>query len=464
MGPQETSLTEEVGAFIARTSYGSVPPAVMERAKEAIVDGLGVMLAGSRSPGAAILRGYYGGLGASGKTTLVGSQATLPVPMAAAVNGLSGHADDYDDTQISSRPDRVYGLLTHPTVPVLAAALAVAEERKATGRELLTALVVGVEVSCKIAEAINPRHYTGGFHSTGTIGIFGAAASAAWLLGLSAEECRHALGIAASKSAGIRVAFGTMTKPYHAGAAAEGGVVAAQLAGQGFRTDSNALDGPWGFFQVAGGGCDPEQLRGQLGNPYSLVDPGVSIKPYPCGSLAHPTMDALLDLVREHDVAPQDVRGIRLGTSSNVLNALRYPAPVNYLEAKFSIPFCLAVIVMKRRAGIQEFTDPVVKDPEVGRMMGLVNAYLHPGIEAQGFQRIRSLVEVGLKDGRTLAREASTSRGTPERPLTRAELEEKLTQCAQGAISTQKAQRISRVVYSIEGLNDLRELTALLVP
>ena len=356
----------------------------------------------------------------------------------------------------------MYGLLTHPTVPVLAASLAVAEEVGSSGRELIAAFCAGVEVACKVAEAINPRHYKGGFHSTGTIGIFGAAAAAARLMGLPSEDMRHAIGIAASKSAGIRVAFGTMTKPYHAGAAAENGVVAAKLAHLGYRTDPNALDGQWGFFQVAGGGADPELLQGKLGNPYTLVEPGVSIKPYPCGSLAHPSMDAFLELVLEYDVKPEAVDEIRLGTSSNVLNALRYQRPQSELEAKFSIPFCLAILVLERRGGIGEFTDEVVLRPNVQEMMGRVKPYLHEGIEARGFERIRSLIEVKLVDGRVLSKEASTSRGTPERPMTTGELAEKFRDCAQGVITERRQKEVLGLVYGLEEVGDVKQLTRLL--
>ena len=408
------SLTLEVAEYVSGLSYERIPGNVIHRAKEAVVDGLGVMLSGCRSAPAAIVGRYLRGLAVSGNASVVGGKATAPAEFAALANGISGHAHDFDDTQISSAPDRVYGLLTHPTTPVLAGALAVAEEEEAPGRDFLAAFCAGVEVECKVAEAINPQHYKGGFHSTGTLGVFGAAAAAARLLRLSVEDTRHAIGIAASKSAGIRVAFGTMCKPYHAGAAAENGVVAAKLAQLGYRTDANALDGQWGFFQVAGGGSDPELLRGRLGSPYTLVNPGVSIKPYPCGSLAHPSMDTLLELIAEHDVRPDDVEVIRVGTSSNVLNALRYQEPRDELEAKFSIPFCMAILVLERRAGLEEFTDEVVRRPDVVAMMERVRPYLHEGIETMGFQRIRSLIDVELKDGRVLSKEASTSRGTPE--------------------------------------------------
>ena len=178
---------------------------------------------------------------------------------------------------------------------------------------------------------------------------------------------RHALGIAASKSSGIRAAFGTMTKPYHAGAAAEGGVVAAKLAQMGYKTDPDALDGMWGYFQVAGGGVDPQAIQSKLGRPYSLVDPGVSIKPYPCGSLSHPSMDTLLDLILENDIRPEAVSSVRLGTTSNVLAALRYPEPSNELEAMFSIPFCLAILILDRKGGIAQFTDETVLRPTCAR-------------------------------------------------------------------------------------------------
>ena len=458
----DKSLTLEIAEYAGGVSYQSIPANVIQRAKDAVVDGLGVMLAGSNSESAKIVGRYLHELGVAGQSSVIGETMMLPAPFAALANGTSGHALDYDDTQIPSAPERVYGLLTHPTTPVLSASLAVAEETGAGGRELLAAFIVGVEVACKVAEAINPRHYKGGFHSTSTIGVIGAAAAAARLLGLSTEETRHAIGIAASKSAGIRAAFGTMTKPYHAGAAAENGVVAAKLARLGYKTDPDALDGQWGFFQVAGGGADPDMLRGKLGNPYTFVEPGVSIKPYPCGSLAHPSMDAMMELILEHDIKPEAVEEVRLGTSSNVLNALRYREPQNELEAKFSIPYCLAILLLDRRAGIGEFTDQTVRRPDLREMMGRVKPYLHEGIESKGFQRIRSLVEVNLRDGRAFSKEAITSRGTPERPMTPEELAQKFHDCAEGVIPEPRRNEVLNLISQLEDLGELKQLTGLL--
>ena len=227
--------------------------------KRCIIDALGVMLAGSTQDAGGILRAYVRDTDAHAEATAFG-----PVPFrtgaasAALLNGTSGHALDWDDTQLATSADRIFGLLTHPTVPPLAAALAVGERQRASGVEFLEAFLTGFEVECKIAEAIHPSHYKKGFHSSGTVGTFGAATAAAKLMRLDAGKTAHALAIAASMAAGIRVNFGTMTKPLHVGRAAQNGVVAAELAARGFTGGKGALDPPWGFLQVFGHG---DELR-----------------------------------------------------------------------------------------------------------------------------------------------------------------------------------------------------------
>ena len=277
-------VTPAVVRFITETTIDRVPAATVVEARRCLIDGFGVVLAGSTVRGSAIVREYVNASDGTGASTILGpDRMSASASQAALANGASGHAMDYDDTQLSSSPYRVFGLLTHPTVPVLAASLAVSERLGATGKAFLEAFLVGFEVECKIAEAIHPEHYVRGYHSTGTIGTFGAVASAAKLLRLSPAVTAHALGIAASMGAGIRVNFGSMTKPLHAGRAAENGVTAAELAARGFTAGDDALDGEWGFFQVAGGGADVARIAGALGAPFSVVNPGVSIKPYPCG-------------------------------------------------------------------------------------------------------------------------------------------------------------------------------------
>ena len=229
-----------------------------------------------------------------GAATVIGSSLRVAPRFAAFANGVAVHADDYDDTQLAVAKDRVYGLLTHPTAPALPAALAVAEAGGRSGRDLMAAYHLGVEVECKIAEAIDPRHYQHGFHSTATCGTFAGAAAVAKLLGLSAGETITALGIAGSLSAGLRENFGTMVKPLHAGRAAESGVLAAEFSRLGFTATPHVLEAPRGFFRAAGGGYDDGAIRGKLGHPWTFVTPGISIKPHPSGSLTHPGMTLLL--------------------------------------------------------------------------------------------------------------------------------------------------------------------------
>ena len=266
--------------FIAHAGFDRIPDKAVVEAKRCLIDGFGVILAGATVHGSAIVREHVKASASRAESTLLGPERmSATAAQAALANAASGHAMDYDDTQLSTTPDRVFGLLTHPTVPALSASLAVGERLGVSGRVFLEAFLTGFEVECKIAEAINPSHYQRGFHSTGTIGTFGATASVAKLLKLSPAATAHALGIAASMSSGIRVNFGSMTKPLHAGRAAENGVTAAELASRGFTAGDDPLDGEWGFFQVLGGGADLPRLVPALGKPYSIVHPGVSVKP-----------------------------------------------------------------------------------------------------------------------------------------------------------------------------------------
>jgi 2-methylcitrate dehydratase PrpD len=313
------------------------------------------------------------------------------------------------------------------------------------------------------SRGIKPEHYLRGFHSTGTIGTFGAVAGAARLLKLSATQLTHALGIAASMSSGIRVNFGSMTKPLHAGRAAENGVTAAELALRGFTAGDEPLDGEWGFFQVFGGGADLPRIVPALGNPFSIVDPGVSVKPYPCGSLGHPTMDAMLKLVTDHDVKPEQIARIRVRAGSNILNPLRYKTAKTELEAKFCLPFMMSSIALKRRAGIREFTDEFVASGPVQAMMAKVDTVFDQQIEARGFDKMRSIVEVDLVDGRKFSQPSDERyRGGPEKPFTREELHDKFTDCASLVLSPERIKRALEAIESVDRLRNVRELVAAL--
>ena len=465
-------MTDQVRAtgavldFIDRSRWGDFPAAAIDIAKRCIIDGLGVMLAGSAQDASGILRGYLQDSDARSEATAFGPRPfRTGAASAALLNGTSGHALDWDDTQLATSADRIFGLLTHPTIPPLAAALAVGERQRASGAQVLEAFLTGFEVECKIAEAIHPNHSKKGFHSSGTVGTFGAAVAAAKLLGLDRGQVAHTLAIAASTAAGIRVNFGTMTKPLHVGRAAYNGVVAAELAARGFTGGGDALDPPWGFFQVFshGEGFDAGRIVGKLGNPHTIVWPGVSIKPYPCGVLGHPTMDAMRRLVITHDVKPEQIAAIRVRAGSNILNPLRYPIANNELEAKFCPAFMVGAIALRRKAGIHEFTDEFVRSAPVQAMMRKVERVLDPEIEAKGWEKIRSTVEVDLADGRTLVEHADERyRGGPDLPFTREELYEKFSDCASLVLPAPALDEAFGVVESLERLPDVGELVRVL--
>src|ERR1700720_535394 len=268
----DLSLTDYVAGFVVATRPQDVPADVAHLGKRSVLDGIGLALAGAASQTGNITRRYLAALGIATEggssmigSTVIGSDMNVPARFAAFANGISIHADDFDDTQLAVAKDRVYGLLTHPTAPALPGALALAETKSMAGRQLMLAYNIGVEIECKIAEAIAPRHYEDGFHTTGTIGVFGSAASAAKLLGFDRAQVLTTLGIAASEGAGLRENFGTMTKPLHAGRAAESGVTAAELAGLGWTATDTVLEAPRGFFKAAGGGYDSPAILGKLG-------------------------------------------------------------------------------------------------------------------------------------------------------------------------------------------------------
>lgn len=453
--------TRAVVDFVTTATLDRFPPDVLAQGKRCLIDGFAVILAGSTVKGSAIVRQYIRSITDKPGASILGPERMMaPAPQAALANGASGHAMDFDDTQLSTTPDRTYGLLTHPTVPALASTLAVAEQQHASGAAFLEAFLTGFEVECKIAEAIDPEHYKRGFHSTGTAGTFAGAAGAARLLKLDATRTAHAIGIAASLAAGLRVNFGSMTKPLHAARAAESGIFAATLASNGFTAGEDGLDGQWGYFQVFGGGADLQRLIGVLGRPYAIVNPGVSVKPYACGSLSHPSMDAMLKLVTEHDVKPAQIKAVRLRAGSNILEPLRFKTAKTELEAKFCVPFLLGVIALRRKAGIQEFTDEFVSSSPIQQMMTKVTSVFDPKIEAMGFDKIRSIVEVDLTDGRTLVQPSDERyRGSPAWPFTQAELHERFSDCASPLLSKDRIQQALGQIEAVETLKDIRELT-----
>ncbi|MBC7778776.1 MAG: MmgE/PrpD family protein [Proteobacteria bacterium] len=459
------SLTGYVADFILATDYDDIPAAVIEVGKKSILDGLGLALSGSVAHSGKIVHEYLAAQGFSaGPCSAIGMSLRLPPRFAAFANGVGIHADDYDDTQLAVAKDRVYGLLTHPTAPCLPAALAIGERDGRSGRDLMLAYHLGVEVECKIAEAIDPRHYQHGFHATATCGTFAAAAAASKLVGLPKEALLRALSIAGSQSAGLRENFGTMTKPFHAGRAAESGVFAADLAQLGWTAAPNILEAGRGFFKAAGGGWDDTSINGVLGHPWTFASPGVSIKPHPSGSLTHPGMTKMLELIRQHAIRADQVERVKVGTNQNMPNALIHHRPQNELQAKFSMEFCMAILLLDGRANLPEFTDEVVLRPDVRAMIERIEFGVHPRAEAAGYDRMTTIIEIEMKDGSRIEGSSDFGKGSPINPMSFDEVAEKFHGCCAFAKWPRtNAERIVEILRNLEQLPDVRELTALLV-
>jgi len=331
------------------------------------------------------------------------------------------------------------------------------------GRTFMLAFLTGFEVECKISEWMLPQHYVKGMHSSGTVGTFGAYAAAAKLLGLNGDKLRSGFGIAASFAAGIRCNFGTMTKPLHVGRAAENGVTAALLAARGFTADPDALDGPWGFYAVQGGGVSAKKVSQGFGKVWTIVAPGVSIKPYPCGVLTHPTIDLMLKLVTENDVKPDNIEAVKVYAGTNILNPIRYPIAANHLQAKFSLPAALAMIALACKAGKREFSDEFVGGAPMQAMQKRITTELDPEIEKMGFDKMRSRITIRLKDGRRVDGWADERyRGGPENPLSDADLEAKVRSCCDGSLHEKAQSKLIDAGRSIMQLTDAGKLMQIL--
>lgn len=461
----DVELTKYVSEFVVGTTFDDLSAEVIELGKKSILDGFGLALSGSVAKSGELVRQHLDDLGlADGAATVIGGGRKVAPRFAAFANGVGIHADDYDDTQLAVAKDRVYGLLTHPTAPALPAALAIAELTKSSGKDFMLAYHLGVEVECKIAEAIAPRHYQTGFHATATCGTFAAASASAKLMGLDVATTLRALSIAGSQSAGLRENFGTMTKPFHAGRSSESGVAAAQFASYGWTATPRILEAPRGFFSAAGGGYDQNAILGKLGAPWTFANPGISIKPHPSGSLTHPGMTEMLRLIKEYDIRAEDVQRVRVGTNSNMPNALIHHRPKDELQAKFSMEFCMAILLLEGRAGLNEFTDAAVEREDVKAMIEKVDFVIDDEAEAAGYHLMTTLIDIELKDGRKISGRADFGKGSPAFPMTYDEVADKFRENAEFAgMARGKANEIVELVRRLETLQTLDELTARLI-
>ncbi len=447
--------TTRLAEFIVKSRREDLPGDALDAAKRAVLDSVGVMLAGSvEQPALIVQRLAAADEGAARCTVLGTAMRTSPV-WAALANGTAGHALDFDDTN--------FAMMGHPSVPVLAAALTAAELTAAAGRAFLHAFLLGFEVETTLGEVVNPEQYRRGFHATCTLGTLGAAAAAAKLLELDPVQARHALAIAASQASGLKENLGTMTKPLHAGHAARSGVFAALLAREGFTGSEVALEGPQGYLRVLGTRVeDPTAALDRLGAPWKILTSGTAVKLYPSCAATHALIDAVLELREAHRLRPEHVREIKLGAAPAVPSLLIYHEPRTGLEGKFSAEFCAAAALVCGEVGVATFTDEKVADPRIGAVMGTVRLMVDPTISVEGKRNAWGRVTVRLTDGRVLEVPPREIRGHPRLPLSPGALRAKFDQCAAVALPPERVEAAGKALETLEGCADLRVLTQLL--
>jgi len=449
------SATARLAEFVVKTALTDAPEAAIAQVRRATLDTLGVMLAGASEPAAAAVRGVIRAEGGTPLCTIVGTSLRAAPTWAALANGTAGHAHDYDDTN--------FALLGHPSVPLLAAALASAEAETTDGASIVLGYLIGFEVSVALGVALNPDHYKRGWHATATIGTLGCAAAAARILGLDAGQTRHALGVAASLASGLKENFGSMTKPFHAGHAARNGVFAAMLAREGLTASDTALEGRQGHAAAFSQKTLAADAFDGLGGRWQLLASGLAVKPYPSCALTHSAIDALLELRTRHGLDAASVADIEVGVTDVVPDVLQHARPGNALERKFSMQFCAAAALATGRVDMACFEDGPVQDTATRELMGRVRMVVDPGLPQGVEQHAWSRVTVRLRDGQTLASPPRGASGHPDQPLTDAQLRAKFLGCAAPVLGTDQAEALADQIAHLEEVPDVRALTSRLV-
>jgi 2-methylcitrate dehydratase PrpD len=452
-----------VARFIAEGDLRQIPPDVAEKAKLALTDCLGCALAGAGSPASKIVLDFIREIGGAPQAMIVGTDLRASLPDAAFGNGMLASALLYDDTSVA-----MHGHSSATLLPIL---LAYGEKLRKSGRALLEAYLVGFEVEAIVGLAVEPEHYERGWHATPTLGTLGATAAACRLLSLPADKVAMALGIAATLASGLRQNFGTMTQALHGGIPARNGVVAAELAARGLTADPEILESRMGFFALFGTReRAAEVATAGLGRKWSLQTPILAMKLYPCGFPLHRPIEGTIELATEHDLHAEDIEEIRCGVHYLVRETVFHDNPQTGLQGKTSIAYCVARALIDRQIGNAQFTDAMVQDPAVRRLMAKVHVEVPPELSAEAVRgRIAAIaapvfMEMKLRDGRVLKRRVDYYRGDPMRPLSQDDVATKFRDCAATVLAPDRIETVLGIVRNLEDLKDTSALTALLIP
>jgi 2-methylcitrate dehydratase PrpD len=441
--------TLALARFVERSSATSLPADVLHEAKRAILNWVGCAVGASQhatvSRALAALRPFMG----PPQATVLGRGQRIDILHAAMLNGISSHTFDFDDTHLKT--------VIHPAGPVASAILALAEYRTVSGVDFLHAFALGVEVECRIGNAVYPSHYDIGWHITGTTGVFGAAAAAGKLLGLSEQHLVWALGIAATQASGLREMFGSMCKPLHVGVAAKNGLAAAFLAREHFTSSLAGIEGKRGFANVLATERDYSEITDGLSETWELREN--TYKPFACGIVIHPTIDGCAQLRNEYGLKAHDIASIELKVHPLVLELTGKTNPQVGLEGKFSVYHCAAAAIIDGVAGEAQFSDAHVRDPEVVALRDRVRATADGAIHEDAAE-----IRITLNDGRVLEKRVEHAIGSLARPMSDGDLDAKFRALCAPILPDNAAAEVLQACWNLDTSENAGALAALTVP
>src|SRR5690349_3898510 len=442
-------VTRTLARFVVEHDAATLPQEIKHEAARSFLNWVGCAVGASRHETVECALAALSEFSGPAEATVLGRSDRLDIMLAALMNGITSHTFDFDDTHLKT--------VIHPSGPVASAILALAERRPISGADFLHAFILGVEVECRIGNSVYPEHYDVGWHITGTTGVFGAAAAAGRLLGLSERQLVWALGIAATQASGLREMFGSMCKPLHVGLAARNGLAAALLARQDFTSSAEAIEGRRGFANVLATERDFSRITEGLGETWELD--ANSYKPFACGVVVHPAIDGCLQLRAEHRLAPPAIEAIELRVHPLVLELTGKKAPRTGLEGKFSVYHSCAVAIADGAAGQPQYSDARVADPVVVALRERVVAEVDPTLSEDAAH-----VRIRLKEGRALDCRVAHALGSHERPMSDRDLEAKFRNLTAAALDASAIDAIVAGCWSLETSGDSGALARLTVP
>ena len=447
----------DIARYVNSLNFEELPAEVVEATRLPLIDCVGVIIAGLEDDSSKITAEWVeSSAGISTATIIYGFKKAAPA-WAALANGTAAHALDFDDVN--------FRMMGHPSVALVPAILAVGESESLSGKECILAYVIGLEVAAKIGQALGGNPYTIGWHQTSTMGTLGAAASCGKLLGLSEEELVNALGVSCSMASGIRANFGTMTKPFHAGMAAMNGVMAAQLAQRGFTANPESLFGENGFARTFSADLDKEDtVTATLGNPYELIDPGLSFKPYPCCRGPQGAIDAALiaraKLVeKEGEVDPARIERLECRVPSWLRGVLMYHTPQTGTEGKFSLEFCVSAALTDGKVGVGQFRDEKVTAKEITT---LIDRFDWQDLEGDVTSPFAARIGLTLVDGSEITSAVEKPLGEPGNPMSEEQIYDKYLECVKDHLGENAAQKSLGALRNLEETRDVSNVIELL--